>query len=381
MRYYEKLRSKKGNVRLCSISLLDADKYCEWKNRTDEESRIVFESYKDEKVLDIQDAEKILNDLATDDAFAIINDNQLIGLIGYSRMKLCNQRTNVWIQMDPYLDMDKQVFFGEEALDALIRYSYDSMNLHNIMMQVPAFNIQALEILRNSNMQYLGSSVATALYQNDLYYSTVYYQTTKERYLENYKHIEKIDKSCRRIMIPDDSKLSELVQGEKISLVKCKNPTDKQVSRCAEILNNPKVGIPFGWHKVNWNDYRARKYLSNSEYLVLKEEELVGCVNLFRKDVRSHNAELEIMIGEQYQKKGYGREALTLLLQDAFENGGYVSLLSSIFSFNDKSQKLHEAMGYHKFGSRMESYYAYGEFHDIEMYEMPRDSYFKKYHK
>ena len=43
MRYYEKLRSKKGNVRLCSISLLDADKYCEWKNRTDEESRIVFE--------------------------------------------------------------------------------------------------------------------------------------------------------------------------------------------------------------------------------------------------------------------------------------------------------------------------------------------------
>lgn len=381
MRYYEKLQGKKGNVKLCSISLLDADKYCEWKNRTDEESRIVFESYKDEKVLDIQDAEKILNDLATEDAFAIINDNQLIGLIGYSRMKLCNQRTNIWIQMDPYLDMDKQVFFGEEALDAFIKYSYDSMNLHNIMIQVPAFNKQALEILRNSNMQYLGSSVATALYQNDLYYNTVYYQTTKESYLENYKHIEKIDKSCRRIMIPNDSKLSELVQGDKVSLVKCKSPTDKQISKCAEILNNPKVGIPFGWYKVNWNDYRARKYLSNSEYLVLKEEELVGCVNLFRKDVRSHNAELEIMIGEQYQKKGYGREALTLLLRDAFENGGYVNLLSSIFSFNDKSQNLHESMGYHKFGSRMESYYAYGEFHGIDMYEMPRDSYFKKYHK
>lgn len=381
MKYFEKLRSKEGNISLCPIDLSDSMQYYEWKNCDDEENRIVFNTYKYGKLENPESALKELNDLAIDDAFAIVNDSKLIGFIGYSDTKMFNQRTNVWIQINPAIDMDKQIAFGVEALDTFINYSYDSMNFNNIIMQFPTFNKQALEILKNSNMQYLGTTSFTELYQDNLYYNEVYYQTTKTSYAKKQLHNEKIDKEYKRIVIPSESKLSELVQGERISLMKCSTPTDGQVSQFLKNLNNPRIAIPFGWYKTNWNDYRSRKYLANSDYVVMQGESLVGCVNLFRKDERSHNAQLEIMIGEDYQGKGYGREAFLLLLKDAFVNGGYVNLLSSVFSFNNKSQNLHESLGYHKIGSRKKAYYAYETFHDIEMYEMTKDTYCKKYFK
>ena len=151
MGYYKKIEGK--DIYLASINLDDAEQYMGWVNDSD----VVFEGYKREKIASVEDARNELNDMAVKNVFAVVdkNTNQFLGLTGFANTQAMNQRSHMWIKMSPEIDYDSQVFKGAQAADLMLEYAFDIMNLHSIVVDVPAFNKQALDICSNSQLQFM----------------------------------------------------------------------------------------------------------------------------------------------------------------------------------------------------------------------------------
>lgn len=380
MSYYKKIDG--DFVYLASINLNDADKYMEWVNCSSDNAQIVFGGYTGKTIESEEQAREQLNDMAVKNVFAIIDKstNQFIGLTGFSNTQAMNQRSGIWIKMDTNLDYEKQVAQGAEALDFMLEYGFDIMNLNSIVMDVPVFNQQALDICNASQMNFMAERHASSKFSDDKFYNTVSFQCSKNLYGRKTDISDLIlDRSGKTItgLAVDESNLGKVLNGENITLSKYQGQED-YVPRMASFLNDPLVSIPLGEYKTNWNDYRAKKQLESVDYVIEKDGILIGYVNLFRKDMYNRTADLEIMIGDRsQQRKGYGTEAMELLLAEEYQNGPFNSLVSNVFEFNEASHKLHEDVGYQKIGVRNQGYYAYGKLNDMHTYEMNRDLYQK----
>lgn len=107
---------------------------------------------------------------------------------------------------------------------------------------------------------------------------------------------------------------------------------------------------------------------SSKSYLILLKDtgKPIGIMSLIQIDSKNRNAECIIDIGEKaYWGKGYGSEAMTMLLDYAFRELNLHRLSLQVFSFNHKAIKLYEHIGFLHEGSSRQSLYRNGAWHDI----------------
>lgn len=107
---------------------------------------------------------------------------------------------------------------------------------------------------------------------------------------------------------------------------------------------------------------------SSKSYLILLEDtgRPIGIMSLIHIDTKNRNAECIIDIGEKTSwGKGYGFEAMTLLLDYAFLELNLHRVSLRVFSFNHKAIKLYEKIGFVHEGSSRQSLYRNGDWHDI----------------
>ena len=111
--------------------------------------------------------------------------------------------------------------------------------------------------------------------------------------------------------------------------------------------------------------------------IVLKEnEKLIGNVSFGDVDLIHRNAMLQIFIGdEQNRDRGYGKEAIKLLLEYGFNNLNLNNIMLNVYSFNKRAIKLYESLGFKKFGTRHKSHYFKGQFYDEIQMEILKDEY------
>lgn len=114
--------------------------------------------------------------------------------------------------------------------------------------------------------------------------------------------------------------------------------------------------------QVILNAQSAKSYM-----IIEKEKELpIGITSLINIDYKNRNAECIIDIGEKdYWSKGYGSEALKLLLDYAFFEINLHRISLKVFSFNEKAIRLYEKMGFRQEGSSREGLFREGTWHDI----------------
>lgn len=99
----------------------------------------------------------------------------------------------------------------------------------------------------------------------------------------------------------------------------------------------------------------------------------IGTVGLHNINSVDRNAMFGIDIGEKdCWSKGYGTEAGQLVIRYGFEQLGLHRIRSEVFSFNERSIRLHKRLGFTREGCRREAVYVNGKYHDEIYFGMLR---------
>lgn len=102
-------------------------------------------------------------------------------------------------------------------------------------------------------------------------------------------------------------------------------------------------------------------------FAIIRREgnELIGNIsfNIINQILR--NAEIGLFIGEKDNRgKGYGSEAMRLLLKFGFETLNLNNVMLSVFDFNKSAIACYEKVGFKKIGERRNSYFVRGKYHN-----------------
>lgn len=109
-----------------------------------------------------------------------------------------------------------------------------------------------------------------------------------------------------------------------------------------------------------------------------KTDELIGNCSLMKLDRINRRCTIGIFIGdEENRNKGYGVEALELLLNYAFNFQNMHNINLYVFSFNERAIKCYNKIGFKEYGRRHEIYFLDGKYYDIVEMEILEDD-FKK---
>ena len=129
-----------------------------------------------------------------------------------------------------------------------------------------------------------------------------------------------------------------------------------------------------------------REYLSKSNsngynFAIVDSEtdELIGSIGLAHINYFNRTAELGIFIGdENHLSKGYGSEAIMLLLNYGFNFLNLNNIMLKVYSFNIRAQKAYKKCGFKEFGVWKNSHYANGEYSDVIYMNILKDEFNEK---
>ena len=99
----------------------------------------------------------------------------------------------------------------------------------------------------------------------------------------------------------------------------------------------------------------------------------IGAIEIGDINTNDHIGSFGISIGEKdYWSKGYGTEAAQLIIRYGFEQLNLHRVSSVVFSFNERSRRLHRKVGFIQEGIKREAWYRDGEYHDEVLFGLLR---------
>ncbi len=107
---------------------------------------------------------------------------------------------------------------------------------------------------------------------------------------------------------------------------------------------------------------------SRKEFIIyiLDDNRAIGTVGLTDIDVRNLKAELTIILGEkEYRGKGFGEEALRLILDYAFKDLMLNKIVLKVFRYNENALKLYNKSGFKLDGILRQDIYKNNQFNDV----------------
>ncbi len=108
--------------------------------------------------------------------------------------------------------------------------------------------------------------------------------------------------------------------------------------------------------------------------IVLRNGEIIGRVGVFAIDTQKREGELGIAIGEPMQwGKGYGREAIRLMLEKLFQTTSLERIYLYTFPDNVRAQRCFAACGFRALGTARRFSPDLGEYDGVEMQITKRD--------
>lgn len=125
------------------------------------------------------------------------------------------------------------------------------------------------------------------------------------------------------------------------------------------------------------NDLRKER----PSFIIIKNDtnEIIGGCRIFNTEYLHRTANTSIVIDKSFQNKGYGEEALNLLLDYAFNYLNFYNILLTVYSFNIPAIKCYEKVGFKQIGKRTKSRYLNNKWYDIIYMEMLKDNFKKDY--
>lgn len=107
------------------------------------------------------------------------------------------------------------------------------------------------------------------------------------------------------------------------------------------------------------------------DIVTLEDDVLIGRAMLFNLNRVDRHGMVGLMIGEQaYQNRGYGTEALILLLDYAFNLLNLNSVRLGTFAFNKRALRVYEKVGFREVGRWRQARLIAGKAYDAVMMDM-----------
>ncbi len=148
------------------------------------------------------------------------------------------------------------------------------------------------------------------------------------------------------------------------------------VPACLRWINDPEVTrtlmIYTPLNEIREREWFERHYKDDREIILavaLKaNDQHVGNAGLHRIEWKNRQGELGIMIGERDEwDKGYGSEAIELILRYGFERLNLHRIYLRVYANNPRAIRCYERAGFQREGTQRESHFAEGKYWDTLM--------------
>ena len=162
------------------------------------------------------------------------------------------------------------------------------------------------------------------------------------------------------------------------------------VEEYAEMVNDIKVSVGLGYLSyTNIIDFESEK-----EFLIsvkkekmfavrlLENDDLLGNVGFNSIDLLNCTAVIGIMLGNSnYQRKGYGIEAVKLILDCGFSFLNLRNIWLSVFEYNEPAYNLYKKVGFKEAGRLRKAVEIMGKTYDVIIMDMLKEEFQSVYIK
>jgi len=115
-----------------------------------------------------------------------------------------------------------------------------------------------------------------------------------------------------------------------------------------------------------------KKYLEDNSspeatfvIVTIKDDQMIGTVSLENIDNINRTATLGIFIGDKnYRDKGYGTEAIKLILEYGFKYMNLNNIKLDLMAINTRALKCYEKCGFKEYGKRRKCIFINGKYYD-----------------
>ena len=175
-------------------------------------------------------------------------------------------------------------------------------------------------------------------------------------------------------------------------LVKLREYRDEDVSLAKDYLNKHEIrqyvepGVPFLYTLHNEQEWFEKISPFADEYNfaieTLDTGKYIGGCGVKNIDYKNSVLEVGIFIGdEEYLSKGYGTDALKLLVEFIFEQMNINKVKLGVYSFNPRAQRCYEKVGFKREAVLKEELYRNGQYHDVIIMSIFKRDYFSEKEK
>jgi RimJ/RimL family protein N-acetyltransferase len=117
----------------------------------------------------------------------------------------------------------------------------------------------------------------------------------------------------------------------------------------------------------------------NYSIIDLETNELIGNCGFLDIDYVNQTAETGMFIGDKkFWNKGYGTEALSLLIDYGFKALNLHNIMLKVYEYNKSAIKCYEKIGFKPMGKRREALHRNLEKHNIIFMDIIQNDYYKK---
>ena len=131
-------------------------------------------------------------------------------------------------------------------------------------------------------------------------------------------------------------------------------------------------------------EYMENNYKNDSSFAIvtINEDKLIGTVSLEKVDNINRTATLGIFIGDkEYRSKGYGTEAIRLILDYGFNYLNLNNIQLEVLEFNERAIKSYKKCGFKEYGRRRKCKFLNGQYYDKIYMEVLAENFNESYIK
>ena len=138
-------------------------------------------------------------------------------------------------------------------------------------------------------------------------------------------------------------------------------------------INDESLARGLGNFKFNFTEQDEKEYLENSNkngtltFAIIRKEDnkLLGSYGLEIKDNVSRRIHVGGFIGDKEDRgKGYGTEAIRLILEYGFKYLNLQNIKLDLMEFNGRALKCYQKCGFKEYGRRRKCKYINGKYYD-----------------